>query len=291
MTIIDRDTRLRALDPSASYCISAPAGSGKTELLIQRYLVLLSRVERPEQVLAITFTRKAAAEMRERVLQALQDATDDIECTSDHQQQTRDFALQTLANDADRQWNLIRNSAQLNIKTIDSFCSSLTRQMPILSDFGGQANVTDYAADLYAEAVQELFKLTDGDVGIGDDLKALMLHFDNDWSRLQDLLTAMLGRREQWGNYLGVHQRADEAEDYLRHMVQSLVEDALASLAQKMNGYGSELLALQNYAAEQLGVSPVQHFPGSETVDLAAWREIRQLLLTADKAGKWRAQA
>lgn len=290
MTIVDADIRQSALDPKLSFCVSAPAGSGKTELLIQRYLVLLARVEKPEQVLAITFTRKAAAEMRERVLQALQDAVDDTPCDSDHQQQTRDFAVKAMATDAQWQWNLIRNSAQLNIKTIDSFCSALTRQMPVLSDFGGQANVTDHATDLYAEAVLELFKLLGTGSVISDDLKALMLHFDNDWSRLQDLLVSMLARREQWGGYLGVHHQADDAEEYLRRTVGELVRDALASLCQKMAPYSSELLALQNYAANNLRVTPLEKFPQSSVSDLAAWREFRQLLLTADKAGKWRAQ-
>ena len=140
---VDQAERAAAIAPTRSFCVSAPAGSGKTELLIQRYLGLLSRVARPEQVLAITFTRKAAAEMRERVIEALESARGGEPCDSPHQQVTRTLAEQVLAADERGDWHLVRDISRLNIKTIDSFCSGLTRQMPVLSQMGGQAGVQD----------------------------------------------------------------------------------------------------------------------------------------------------
>ena len=286
MSIVDARQRATAIDPLKSFCVTAPAGSGKTELLIQRYLALLSRVERPEQVLAITFTRKAAAEMRERVVQALQSAQQQAPCDSPHQQTTRGLAERALISDTRGNWNLVRDITRINIKTIDSFCGGLTRQMPVLSEFGGQASVVDDAADLYAEAVQALFRQTDSDHPVAADLAVLMLHFDNNWEKLQSLLMAMLARRDQWRDYVGVHHAPRESEAYLLRTIESLVQEELVVLSNLIASQASQLLDLQQYAAKNLGRTLPPDFPGTEAVDVPLWRALRDLLLT--KEGSWR---
>ncbi len=284
--IIDAAARAAAVDPFTSFCVSAPAGSGKTELLIQRYLCLLSQVKRPEQVLAITFTRKAAAEMRERVMQTLQSALLEAPCTSVHQKVTRRFAENALVADEREGWFLLRNSSRFNIKTIDSFCAGLTRQMPVLSQFGGHVRTLDDATPLYAEAVLELYKLLDEDHPVAPDVAALMLHFDNNWERLQELLISMLARREQWRGYVGVHFTPDESEAYLISTVESLVQDELGELERLLGPYAEELLELLQFAAANLALDIPTQFPDSAPGDLPAWRSIRHLLL--NRSGDWR---
>ena len=56
------------LDPKLSVIVSSPAGSGKTEKLARRYISLIKQGAPIERVLCITYTEKAAAEMKERIL-------------------------------------------------------------------------------------------------------------------------------------------------------------------------------------------------------------------------------
>ncbi|MEM1156390.1 MAG: UvrD-helicase domain-containing protein, partial [Pseudomonadota bacterium] len=286
MNIVDAAQRLQVSDPLNSYCVSAPAGSGKTELLIQRYLRLLARVAKPEQVLAITFTRKAAAEMRERIFQALQGAESVGSDLNPHQQLTRKLAQAVLIRDQEQCWNLMRDVSRLNIKTIDSFCNTLTRQMPILSQFGGQIQVLDDAGDLYRSAVQGLFtQLEDASV-ISEDIAELLLHFDNNWERLQQLMVSMLARRDQWRHYVGVHHMPEESEAYLVTTVRSLVCAELELLYKQLSPYRRDIVELLQFAANNMGMEAGTDFPEPNAQDLAAWRKVRDLLQT--KSGTWR---
>ena len=116
----DELARTDALDVRRSFIVQAPAGSGKTELLIQRYLCLLATVDNPEEVLAITFTRKAAAEMRLRVVLALQRAARGDLPDAAHEKITAHAAAAVLARDHEAAWGLIENPRRMRIQTLES---------------------------------------------------------------------------------------------------------------------------------------------------------------------------
>jgi ATP-dependent exoDNAse (exonuclease V) beta subunit len=175
--VADYRQRLEGLDPLRSFCVTAPAGSGKTGLLIQRFLALLARVKQPEEVLAITFTRKAAAEMRARVVEALELASEDQRPADAHRALTWSLARQALHNDSAQGWHLPATPARLNIKTIDGYCATLTRQMPVLSSFGGAVEAVDDARPYYLEATRAMLSLLESRHAVAADLADIMLHF------------------------------------------------------------------------------------------------------------------
>lgn len=166
----DAAAREAALDPRRSFIVQAPAGSGKTELLVRRFLKLLGSVERPEEILAITFTRKAAAEMRKRVLETTPEAK--------------------------------QLGHRLRIQTIDALCASLTRQMPVLARFGAQPNLVEDARPHYREAALRTLK------DLTPDAERLLAHLDNNVGTAAWLLSSMLAKRDQWLRTAGVaHSR------------------------------------------------------------------------------------
>lgn len=185
--------RVRALDPATSYLVQAPAGSGKTELLTDRILALLATVERPEEIVAITFTRKAASEMHARVLSKLRDGNGPMP-ESEHGQRSWHLAREALARDAVKGWKILQHPARLSIRTIDSFCAGLVRGMPWLSELGGMPNIADDARAHYEAAARATLAL----VGEFDAVRILLAHLDVDTQAAVDAIAAMLGQRDQW---------------------------------------------------------------------------------------------
>src|SRR5690606_37528543 len=221
----DADVRRAALDPTRSFLIQAPAGSGKTELLTDRILALLATVERPEEILAITFTRKAASEMHARVLAQLR-AGAGPEPKEPHKLNSWRLARQAMARNQDKQWNLLEYPARLGIRTIDSFCSWLVRATPWLSTLGGLPGVTEHAAEHYREAAKATLAMADDDEAVA----RLVAHLDVDIRAAQELIADMLASRDQWLPVLGESSDAGR----LLHNLAQAVEADLRQLAQCM---------------------------------------------------------
>lgn len=273
--IPDLGQRRDALDPQRSFIVQAPAGSGKTELLIQRYLKLLSAVDHAEEIIAVTFTRKAAGEMRERVLQALHDAQLGKAATSAHEALTLELAGAALRRDQAAGWHLIDNPARMRIRTIDALCAGLTSQMPVLSRFGAQPESMEDASPLYREAARATLELVDDDAAVADDVECLLVHLDNDVARIEGLFAGMLARRDQWLRHVHGRQREDleAALGHARGMALQRLHSALPA------GIAPELDAVAGYVFSNLGRGPFAD-------DIECWAMLADVFLTADDT--WR---
>ena len=162
-SVTDHEARREALNIKASHIVQAPAGSGKTELLIQRFLKLLGHVEKPERILAMTFTRKAAGEMKNRVLDALKRARNATPPEEEHEKTTWEIARQALQHSEKQEWRILDNPQRLKIQTIDSFCASLVKQTPLLSGMGSLLEIEENVGDLYRETAHHILERVEED--------------------------------------------------------------------------------------------------------------------------------
>ena len=268
----DLEARADAIDPARSILLQAPAGSGKTAVLTQRFLRLLCTVDEPDEILAITFTRKAAGEMRERVMCALRG---EIEDDDPNRAQLQALAANALRHAAARGWQLLRDSKALRIQTIDSFDYWLASQLPVAARAGGAFSVTDAPEELYRRAARRTLVEGENEAQLGADIELLFERFDNNWNLLERLLAQMLSRRGHWLRYV------------VDHKPQVLCERVNASLADII---GARLVAtcrlvpnsLLRAAAALPGVGALE----PDAAHLAAWQRLGSLTLT--ERGSWR---
>lgn len=193
----DQAIRRLATDPGRSFIVQAPAGSGKTEILTQRYLRLLETVKAPEQIIALTFTRKAASEMRTRILSALKNAHSGQPTTA-HAQLTQDYARKALARCQQNNWQLLQQPSRLKIMTIDSLCQLLSQAIPIQDKQVPYAKVAVNPKPLYRRAVNSFISYLFEQPQYHPELETLLYHLDNRQDLLCSLLEQLLANREQW---------------------------------------------------------------------------------------------
>jgi len=292
----DLAERLRALDPATSFIVQAPAGSGKTSLLTQRFLVLLASADAPEEVVAITFTRKAAAEMRQRVFDGLSLAVHEPPAGTGHERRNWDLARRALERDRAMEWSLLENPSRLRIQTIDSLCAMLAGQMPILSGLGTVPRVTEDAEPIYQAAAANAIAEIESGALWSDAIAHLVRHLDNRLDRLRDLIATMLRRRDQWLRHVADPNALRLDREQLESATAHLIEQALADLLPLVpDACRINLPELARFAAANVTdeMSPIalcqglEGLPGTNVNDLPVWEALAKLLLTNNKPD-WR---
>ena len=213
--IADQSERDRALDPTRSCIVQAPAGSGKTTLLVGRFLRLLSLTNKPEEILAITFTRKAAAEMRKRVLEQLHETP----------------ALARWAGEI---------AHRLRIETIDAFCLSLARQLPVPAQFGTAPGIADDPQPLYREAAWRTASAFENPA-----VARLLAHLDNNVGTAASLLASMLAKRDQWLRKTGLAPTRQELEAAFSAERMRLLEQAKKLDPRSAEAFAREVLTVK----------------------------------------------
>ncbi|HKJ82951.1 MAG TPA: UvrD-helicase domain-containing protein [Mariprofundaceae bacterium] len=280
------EVRAAAIDPAGSFLVQAPAGSGKTELLTRRILRLLAVVDEPEEILALTFTRKAAAEMRARVIEALTMAKPADGAS--HKLETWQLAQAANWRSTERGWHLAGHPSRLRMMTLDSFTHALARQLPLLSGLGDMPVPSAYVEPLYREAAEQAVSiLARRDP---DQAAAVLLHQDHNMVALVELVADMLGKRDQWLHEVEMH--VDDTST-----LRVLLERSLAEIMQQRLircdrlvpiDVRCEMPALLQYAGTNLGdavLAEMATWPEADVRYMTAWQRMADLLLTKNKAG------
>ncbi len=263
--------RERAVDPALSVILQAPAGSGKTSVLTQRLLRLLAVVDEPEQILAITFTRRAAAEMRARVVRALRgEAAEGAQAD-----RLRELAAAALRRSQERGWRLAQDPGRLRIQTIDSFNFRLAGQLPVTARAGSELVVSSRPEELYRLAARDTLLAAEEDAELAADLELLFERLDNRWALVERMLADMLRQRAHWLRHVLGH----EPDILCRRVAASLARIVADRLQAARRALGAEACA---EAARLPGVGALE----PQARDLPAWKALARLALTRE--GEWR---
>ena len=290
----DQAERDAALDPGRSFIVQAPAGSGKTELLIQRFLRLLATVAEPEEVLAVTFTHKAAGEMRSRVISALVEAQQQRPPAAPQLRRAYDLAREVLGNEQRQQWQLHRHPARLRIHTIDALNRSIAGRSPVAGGASALQDIAPAPERLFEEAALATLGLMADDDAAGAEVSALMRHLDNDAARFQQRVVAMLWRRDQWLRHaVSASPERSIVEAPLRRLTELGIEAVAAALPADAI---AEIVALLPHAARVLAeggggaaLAPWlgrSAMPAASADEWPAWKALANALLV--KKPEWR---
>ena len=265
----DHQVRKKALG-QGSFIVQAPAGSGKTSLLVKRFLNRLLEVKSPKEVLALTFTNKAAAEMAQRLKEALEGKSKDNEI----KKIVEKISKHALKNKWDEGY-----IDSLMVMTIDKLALRLIKQTPILSSSGVNFLTDEDPDDLYRETIRET-------ITSNAENHLLFKYFDYDYHKLTEQLLALISKRDQWLPIVSGLLRSDDKNieeiygTYYTNELNIWVEEKI-----KPNFTNEDLKELEiivSYLADNKNIDHKDKLRSS--INYEFWFYIRDLLLT--KSGK-----
>ena len=288
--LADAEKRNRALDPAGSFHLTAPAGSGKTFLLAARFLRLLGLVDNPQQILALTFTNKAAAEMHERVRGCLERAKKGSAPENRAEAELLDYASKALAAHKNLEELLLAGEI-LHIRTFHSFCYAIASQAPLEAGIAPGSRLMDeneqefFLHNIVNEALQEIASRNEAD-SVRRALMNRLLCLNNSWWSLANEMKELVKMREGLADLVQVLSR-DRASGYLAARVRDMAERELKRL--KADFETSELGCGWTGFLEQTGDAGAQaactlpdEIPGPEWEALSQWICLADTFLTKD---------
>lgn len=265
----DTSVRQEVVSPEGSFIVQAPAGSGKTRLLVQRYINLLSVVRQPEEILAITFTDKAAREMKTRVIKELSD-------------EESEEAIRALDRSKKLGWDITLNTQRMRIQTIDSFAYGLVQRMPYESQLSLDYSDIDNADEVYLDAAAEFFLTIFEHKKQAEMVVEVLGLFDNNLGTATKTLADMLKARQNWIQpILTVLREYQEERDFdrifelLEETRNRYIHDLIQSVREQI---GEEFLSLSFPLCEQ--TTRVLNCTFHNFDHLEDWQHLCDLFLT-----------
>lgn len=281
----DQEQREQALNTSDSFIVQAPAGSGKTELITQRYLKLLATADVPESIVVMTFTNRAVDELKQRIISALNRST--LKPPEEpHKLKTYDLASKVLSKSNLRQWDLLNHPSRIQIITIDALSSLIVSRYPSIDQLVPPRTMIDsYEYEkIYQEAAENTLLLIE-ESEYHSSISSVLLYLDNHVERFYRLLVQMLTKREQWLPKLFIEGAIDIG--LLEGLAKQIIEDHLLVLRKCATIIFEESFFNLLKVNLREDVSRISEMPGSSIDDLSDWQTISELLLTKS-TGNWR---
>jgi len=292
--LIDRKERLAALDTGRSHHVESPAGSGKTLLLTTRFLKLLGEVNHPREILALTFTEKAAGEMKNRIISYLTRAGRQASPIDSLDEELLELGKKALEQHQDS-IKIITSSNGLNIMTFHGFCNYVTQRAPLEAGVAPDYEIIDEETQslLMNEVIEKYlrssFSCPEGSIE-RTALENRILHYNNNWKGLEDDLRELMEKRDRirditlFVREAGGHGLSNIPE-ILKERMLPYIEQCLKTLHKQFTScdpgmrWKDFLYHLGEKKASIAATMPTS-VPEPLWTELSSWQKIGEILLT-----------